>query len=342
MSKNRNLLLTLAILSLSLIVLTPIAGNVLSYSNNTSFLSNIILAAGDTPGSIPTGQTWTYNATFRNATYSGFFTYTQVNNGPVTIIDKNGSTQQCYNFLTEIDLLKLCQALGISLGTPFLDASEMTLKVWDYINTTNYSIPRMDSLIYVRYTNGTNFQAFVTLLFNVTVNLYQFPLQNGLSWKNVAQAYASYWIVNASGYNYTYETSWGFNVTASVSGPASVTVPAGTYQAYQINYTEPEVAVLLFGWLGELVGMCDFMYTCYSLEAQNFVKLFMDYGSYGNVTIELTSVSNPIQNLMLFSFFYFFNAQQQQQGLYRLLLIGGGVGAAIIIVGIALLLRRRG
>ena len=147
---------------------------------------------------------------------------------------------------------------------------------------------------------------------------------------------ASYfeWIVNASGYNQTSTGYTSVNVNASVSGPVQVTVPAGTYEAYQINYTDDSVCALFFG-VEQVQGW-------YSLEAQNFVKYFVEIDADENVTVELASISNPIQTMMLLSTLYFFNAQQQQ-GFFNLLLLGGGGAALIAVVAISfVLIRRRG
>jgi len=217
---------------------------------------------------------------------------------------------------------------------------------WIYINTTNYSIPRSDALLVAGLTNGTSAQAFGSVLANVTLYLYKFPLSS--PWQNVANTSLSGWTIDANGYKQTYGPYTGnlTNISASVSAPTSVTVPAGIYEAYPINYLTGDSLVLLFGGvIGLALNLTSpqQIQGWYSLDAQNFVKIFLDYGSSGNVTVELLSTSNPLQTLILLSASYFFYNAQQQQGFSRLLLIGGGVAAAVAIAAIAIFLfRRRG
>ncbi|WXG39220.1 MAG: hypothetical protein WED07_00025 [Candidatus Freyarchaeum deiterrae] len=336
---KRQILLLLTLSSLSLLVITPLAGSALAYSNSANLLPTAISAA-QTPESIPTMQTWAYQATYRNSTpYTGSFTYTQQNSGIIPIVDWNGSTQQCYDFITTVDIIQMARSLGVDLSDLNLsnDVTSATQLLYSYINTTNYSIPRADTLLNVGFSNGTSAKIFGSALFNITVYLYKFPLSG--SWQNIANASLTGWAIDALGNNYS-SSSWIVgNISASVLGLTSVTVPAGSYQAYQINYTNNNVAYLFFGILGTLVApYLGSMQVWYSLAAQNFVKYFMDLGSSSNVTIELLSIYNPIQ-IMLFSTFY--NSWQQQQGSFRLLLVGGGITAAIAIAVIAIVLHRR-
>jgi hypothetical protein len=133
---------------------------------------------------------------------------------------------------------------------------------------------------------------------------------------------------------------------ATASGPMNVTVPLGTYEAYQINYTNTfmtnNTATILFGqYVGQMLGsMAPQIESWYSEDAQNFVKYFLDMSPLGNITIELVS-KPPVDMTMLLLFTLSNNIQQQ--GSFNLLLIGGGVAAAAIaIVVIAFVLVRRG
>jgi len=192
------------------------------------------------------------------------------------------------------------------------DVSKIFITVSTYLNTTNYSNPRTDIRVDVGYKNGTSAILFISLLGNETYYIYKFPLTG--SWQKTVNASWSEWIVNASGYNQTSTGYTSVDVNASVSGPVQVTVPAGTYEAYQINYTDDSVCALFFG-VEQVQGW-------YSLEAQNFVKYFIDMETGENMTVELVSISKPVQTMMLLSALYFFNAQQQQ-GFLNLLLLGG-------------------
>nr|MDO8082962.1 hypothetical protein [Candidatus Freyarchaeota archaeon] len=288
-----------------------------------------------TPGSIPTGKTWTYQFTYRNSTFTGSFTYTQKNYGLVNIIDWYGNTQQCYNLTTTIDMMKVISAMG---GSPPTNASGGTGKIWTYVNTTDYSIPRVDSEIDIAFTNGTSAKQFASFMFNITVYLYQFPLVDSLSWMNIANTTLSEWMVDTSGSNTTDFDSGDLDIGAWVSGPTSVTVPAGTYTCYQLNYSLNTIFVH-FGYLLGMAlgdGATEFL-GWYSLDAQNFAKIFIDMGFGENVTIELVSEAQNITPLLLLTFL---NAQQQQ-GFTTLLLIGGGVAAVIVVAGIAIVLIKR-
>ncbi|WXG39219.1 MAG: hypothetical protein WED07_00020 [Candidatus Freyarchaeum deiterrae] len=341
--KARKILLLLTLFSLSLLVVASLAGNVLAQPNNASLFPTTVSAA-QTPGSISTGKTWTYQFTYRNSSYNGSFTYTQQNSGVEYIADYNYSVQQCYNLTTTIDVIQLYTAYGYpSYLNDTQNITSDTQITCLYLSTTDYSIPRMDILQVFGYNNHTSSQTFDRLLFDVPVNLYAFPLSNGQSWHNPATARIDGWTVNTTSYNQTFGPSpLAFDVTASVSGPTSVTVPAGTYNTYQIN-NNTGAPILLFGILAYIFGplwLWTSTQCSYSLDAQNFVKCFLDYGSGGNWTAELISTSNPLQTMQTMIFFSFDN-YQQQQSFSKLLLIGGGIGAVIVIAGIAIAIHRR-
>ncbi|MEX2704894.1 MAG: hypothetical protein Q6352_006505 [Candidatus Freyrarchaeum guaymaensis] len=327
--KTKEVLLFLTLFSLSLLLVAPLAGVALTQPNGVNLFSSNIQKAAQTPGSIPVGQTWTYRVTYRNATHNISATFSQHISGIVTITDWNGTQQQCYVLTTPVDYLYMMETFGES--TPS-DVSKIFITVSTYLNTTNYSNPRTDIRVDVGYKNGTSAILFISLLGNETYYIYKFPLTG--SWQKTVNASWSEWIVNASGYNQTSTGYTSVDVNASVSGPVQVTVPAGTYEAYQINYTDDSVCALFFG-VEQVQGW-------YSLEAQNFVKYFIDMETGENMTVELVSISKPVQTMMLLSALYFFNAQQQQ-GFLNLLLLGGGGAALIAVVAISfVLIRRRG
>jgi hypothetical protein len=353
-TKKQKILVLLALFSLSLLAIAPLAGNAYANSKSSTSLFPTAISA-QTPAqakqlNLTTGQTWYYQLTFYNATSNtnSSLIYSQTNEGIVNITDWNDTTEQCYNLTTTIDFLALGAIYGIP-APPSGSGISVQQITSIYLNITNFSIPRADQLL-DSSAPGTSIQNFTSFLFNESVLLYEWPLSNGQSWTNIANTSFTGWNMATPPYVNTSMTPFfaPIQTDGSVSGPTNVTVPLGTYSAYQINYTQ-ETPMLLFGILtaGQITEGFPLLESWYSPDAQNFVMYFVDMGSMGNTTIELvpqptsTSTSTGTTMLLLLSLIN----TEQQQGSSSLLLIGGGAAAAVVIViaVVAMLyLRRQG
>lgn len=315
-----------------MLIVAPLAGIANAQTDNTSLLTSTISAAQNDPGNIAVGKTWTYRMTFRNLTFTGSYTFSQKITSIKNVTDWNGSTQECYALQTKIDVLKAIESAGQT--GPDEDISKFIITMVTYLNTSNFSNPKTTMEFSFKYKNGSTALFFIGLMGNETLHIYKFPLSDGLSWLKTVNASVDMWMINAIGTNSSMPTGyWDLPVNASVAGPVNVTVPAGTFETYQINYTNDAVC-FLFG----MFGSPDQVQTWYSLKAQNFVKYFYELGTDENVTIEL--ISKGLDMMLLSTLFI---AQQQQQGFTNLLLIIGGITGLIIIAAVAVaLLRRRG
>ncbi|MFB0561248.1 MAG: hypothetical protein ACETWM_08535 [Candidatus Lokiarchaeia archaeon] len=332
--KTKKLLLFLTLFSLSLLLVAPLAGGIHAQPNNTSFLTSTISAAQ--PENMTVGQTWKYRLTYQNATFTGSATFTEKITSIKSITDWNASTQECYIFQMRFDMNKLLKAFfGITVYGP-----DFFITFDKYINTTNFSNPRTDRKLMWDFPAGKIIE-FRSYLRNETFHIYKFPLYDGLSWQKLVNQRVTGWDVDLTGTNTTispfYKTT---NITASVAGPINITVPAGTFETFQINYTNDIICELfsdIFDWY--LDPDIDQVQAWYSLEAGNFVKYFMEVDTDENVTIEM--ITPFPSSILLFALSF----STQQQASTNLLLIGGliAVLAVIATVGIVIVLvRRRG
>ncbi len=344
--KTKKNLTLLMLFSLLLLIITPLAGFALTQPSNTSLLS-FPISVTQTPENITVGQTWTYRLTYHNDTHNESLTFTQKITGIENIIDWNSSAQECYVFQTKIDILGLGPVFFGDLSTSKGSAKGIET-VREYINTTNFSNPRTDTELKLKDSSGYTHIRGRSYLRNATFDFYKFPLSDGLSWETVMNESVTRWEWATGFDNSTYDPYYQLaGVNVSVSGPVNVTVPLGTYETYQITYTNDTVCELfcekLF-WVTEIEQVQGW----YSLEAGNFVKYSMEVEAggiflpvtHGNVTIEL--VPSPPTNMMLPLVFYF--SAQQQQGSSNVLLTVGLILAVAVIgsIGIVIFLARRG
>ncbi|MEM1798530.1 MAG: hypothetical protein QXX87_04830 [Candidatus Jordarchaeales archaeon] len=298
----------------------------------------VLAITGEQPA-YTVGDTWRYNMTItvtsNNTTTSTPLTYSIV--GTQNVITFNGTPKDCYVFRhqpaldpsTFFLLYLLCSDLfaGNVSVTEFVEILKNSSYSEFYLTKSNNELVGIHIYFYyLDESNNAGIDLNATLLFEEAYPyLLKFPLTVNSTFGN----YTNELNCTFQGYLYVYNGSWN-NMTPSstislstdflfllfpplnVTGVEEVTVSAGTFECWKIEYTEcPGVLTV---W--------------YSPEVKNIAKLGLSIEGELIYTADLQDYSlvftTPEQQMLIFLYFL----QQSSQQL-KLFIAAGGLAVAL-------------
>lgn len=279
------------------------------------------------PADIPaTGDTWKYNVTSGGATGTATLNVT----GTADIKAGVNETEEyhCYNYTTIV-------------GTT---SSTVNMTV---ITHTYYSMDGNVTAMYIYYEVNTTTPTTITTItkgwlhFNDTWKMFDFPLEEGKTWRKNLSVYFIGWSWNsATGANETYDwnnaTPSNITVTGEVINVTDVNTGAGTFECWLVNLTNVfEV----------LTAQPMYSLMWYNPEVKNVVYREDYTGATLTTTWNLTSysVSYPIHEMIqMLTLLTLWNMQQQQQQQTNMMIMAGvGVAVVVVVAGVAVYYLRR-